>query len=99
MAGAQDDISLTRGRPPRHTRHDDAVLRAEVLTLVRELRAAGPLTRSTLAVRCHASRWRGGSFEAALQAGFRDGALRQLPFDFIAAGWPTRDTDGRLRAD
>jgi hypothetical protein len=80
-------------RRERDARRERAVLDAEVRRLMRELRYAGPLRRDVLARRCHASAWKSGSFVGAVQAGVRDGSLRELPFGFVAvsrSGAPRR---------
>ena len=74
----------TQARRQRASRHDDAVLSAEVRRLVRVLRAFGPLQRASLARISHADRWHEGSFDRAVAEAIRDGQARELPFDFIA---------------
>jgi hypothetical protein len=77
----------------------DVVVDAELKRLVRELRAFGPLKRSTLARRSHATTWHGSAFGEAVSAGVASGRLRLLPFDFIAASAEgSSDAPARARA-
>jgi hypothetical protein len=75
----------------RASRHDQAVLSAEVRRMVRVLRSFGPLPRASLARISQAERWREGSFDHAVKAAIRDGQARELPFDCLAAGRPRGD--------
>jgi hypothetical protein len=68
----------------RHTdRHYEALLEAEARRLARELYLYGPLSKRTLAQRCHARHWRDGTFRDAVRAGIRNKTLRELPLDFL----------------
>jgi hypothetical protein len=82
---AKTQISSAQAWRLRHKRHDEAIHSAEVRRLVRLLRALGPLPRASLARISHARRWRKGCFDVAVSKGIRQGKLRQLPFDFLAA--------------
>ena len=76
------------GRRPsvrrRRRGHRGAVLDIEVRRLERELRWCGPLHRDALAWLCGARNWREGSFDEAIRRGVAAGALRTLPFDYVA---------------
>lgn len=61
---------------------------AQIHQLVRALSALGPLRRDSLARISHANRWRDGCLDAAISEGIRQGKLRRLPFDFLAASRP-----------
>jgi hypothetical protein len=85
---SNDERPPTPARRRRTSRHDDAVLSAEVRRLVRVLRAYGPLQRASLARISHAERWREGSLDRAVTEAIRDGQARELPFDFLATDQP-----------
>lgn len=72
----------------RTKRHHEAVRSAQIRQLVRILSAFGPLPRYSLARICHADHWRDGCLDVAVSEGIRQGKLRQLPFDFLAADQP-----------
>jgi hypothetical protein len=63
---------------PAARSHQDAVVAAEVRLLVERLMPFGVLHRDELARRVGADLWRSGTFEEALAAGVRGGALRVL---------------------
>ena len=88
----------TQARRQRATRHDDAVLSAEVRKLVRVLRAFGPLRRASLARISHADRWHEGSFDRAVSEAVRHGQARELPFDFLASDQPGAAPSGPSRS-
>jgi hypothetical protein len=69
-------------------RHQEAIRSAEVARLVHALNSFGPLPRASLPRMSHAERWRAGSFEAAVGEAIRQGKLRELPSDFLAANGP-----------
>lgn len=85
----------TPARPRRASRHDDAVLSAEVRRLVRALRTYGPLQRASLTEFSGAERGREGSFDRAVAEALREGQPRALPFDLIAADRPGAVQPGR----
>lgn len=68
---------------PRDGRHHHASVSAEVRKLERSLRAIGPMPRSMLARVSRANSWREGSFEEAVQAGLREGRLKELPLGWL----------------
>jgi hypothetical protein len=70
------------GRRTARTASDRALLEAEVRRLAHAIAPFGVLRRDVLARECHASRWRDGDFEGALDAAVRDGRLRRLGVDF-----------------
>lgn len=65
--------------------HHQASVTAEVRKLERSLRAIGPMPRSMLARVARAGSWREGSFEEAVQAGLREGRLKELPLGWLKA--------------
>ncbi len=76
---------MTRADPGRRTRqqrHDDAVIQAEVRALVRELRPDGVPRKDALVQPARTSSWHSDSFEDALSAAVRTGALEPLALDF-----------------
>jgi hypothetical protein len=62
--------------------HDDAVAEAEAHRIVRALRPYGVLHRDALARECAAHGWHEGSFDEALAAAVRSGAVTKLPLGF-----------------
>lgn len=68
---------------PVYYRHQ--VVDAEIRRLVSALQAIGPMRRTTLARECRSSLWGLGTFQAAVLEGIRQGRIRALPFDFLAA--------------
>lgn len=67
----------------RHSsRHDEAIIQAEVRRLCRALAPYGTLTRKQLGAIAQADQWHQGSFDSALEIAVRTGAIRALPFNF-----------------
>ena len=86
-----------RARVARHSsRHDEAIIQAEVRRLCRTLAPYGTLTRNQLAAISQADQWHQGSFDSALQIAVRTGAIRALPFNFYQA--PARLTHNSTTA-
>ena len=65
--------------------HRDTVVSAEVRQLERRLLAIGPMQRERLEAACATTRWREGSFEAAVREGVRQGRLKELPLGWLEA--------------
>ncbi len=64
------------------SRHDAAVMHAEVRRLVMALAPFGVLHRDALRSECGADRWHDAGFELALTAAVKAGAIERLPGDF-----------------
>ena len=64
------------------TRHDEAMIQAEVRRLARALRPYRVLRRDALQRKARAARWHEGAFERALDAAVESGAIKQLPRNF-----------------
>ena len=99
MNRESNDERPTKPARRRASRHDDAVLSAEVRRLVRVLRSYGPLQRASLARISNAERWREGSFDRAVTEAIREGQVRELPFDFIAPDRPGAPRIGPSRSN
>jgi DNA-binding MarR family transcriptional regulator len=82
---ANTDAGSSRAWRRRRRRHHEAMRAAQVRRLVRVLNAFGPLPRERLARISHADHWREGCLDVAISEGIRQGKLRRLPFDFLAA--------------
>ena len=82
--GARHD-SATRGRggsPCSDSRHEEAVLQAEVKRLVRALAPYGVLSHDVLRREAGARNWREPRFERALAAAVEQGEIEALPLGF-----------------
>ncbi len=66
----------------RVTRHDRAVIQAEIRRLARTLKPYRILHRDALERACGAERWHEGGFDRALHEAVRSGAVQRLPGDF-----------------
>lgn len=71
-----------RPRSRRGTRHDNAVIQAEVRRLARAIAPFGVLHHDSLRDLVDAGRWNEGGFEAALTAAVREGVVDPLPGNF-----------------
>jgi hypothetical protein len=76
----------------RLSRHDRAVIQAEIRRLARTLKPFRILHRDALERACGAEKWHEGGFDRALQEAVRAGAVQRLPGDFY------RDADGARSA-
>jgi hypothetical protein len=77
---------MTERHEERHPDlHRDTVISAEMRHLERRLLAIGPMSRERLAAACAVTRWREGSFEAAVKEGVRQGRLKELPLGWLEA--------------
>jgi hypothetical protein len=81
------------------SRHDEAIIQAEVRRLARALRPFGVLHRDALEQAADARRWHEGGFDSALETAVRGGAVQRLPAGFYrspkpATGPETRDAAG-----
>lgn len=66
----------------RISRHEQAVVQAEIGRLARTLRPYRILHRDALARACGADKWHEGGFDRALQEAVRAGAVQPLPGGF-----------------
>jgi hypothetical protein len=66
----------------RVSRHEQAVLQAEVRRLARSLRQYRILHRDALERACGAEKWHEGGFDRALHEAVKAGALEPLPGGF-----------------
>jgi hypothetical protein len=66
----------------RLSRHDEAVMQAEVRRLARALRPFGILHRDALERVAGAEKWHEGGFDRALREAVRAGAVEPLPGGF-----------------
>lgn len=64
------------------SRHEDAVVRAEMRRLARTLRPYGILHRKALERACGADKWHEGGFDRALREAIKAGAVKALPGGF-----------------
>lgn len=64
------------------SRHEDAVVRAEMRRLARTLEPYGILHRETLERACGADKWHEGGFDRALREAIKAGAVKPLPGGF-----------------
>jgi hypothetical protein len=64
------------------SRHDDAVIQAEVRDLASALRPFGALSGHALESAAEAAKWHEGGFRRALSAAVKAGTIEQLPGDF-----------------
>jgi hypothetical protein len=74
-----------RARRAARTASERALLEAEVRRLTHAIAPFGVLRRDVLARECHASRWRPGDFDGALEAAVREGRLRRLGVGFYGS--------------
>jgi hypothetical protein len=71
----------------RLSRHDRAVIQAEIRRLARTLKPYRILHRDALERACGAEKWHEGGFDRALQEAVKAGAVQRLPGGFY------RDSD------
>ncbi len=81
------------------TRHDEAVIQAEVRRLASALGPYGVLRRHALASAAGAMQWREGAFERALRTAVSSGAIEPLPEDFYKLSDPWSTGTGRSQDD
>jgi hypothetical protein len=89
------DVSAGRSTPRRKSRHDQAVLSAEVRRLIGVQRAAGPCPHASATQISDAERWHEGSFDRAVTESTRGEKVRELPQDFLAESRPGAGRTGR----
>lgn len=70
----------------RASRHEEAVVRAEMRRLEKALRPYGILHRDSLRQACGAQKWHEGGFDRALREAVRRGLLEPLPGGFYRDG-------------
>ncbi|HTX13575.1 MAG TPA: hypothetical protein VME22_33465 [Solirubrobacteraceae bacterium] len=68
--------------PGCDSRHDEAILRAEIKRLVRALSPYGVLSRDALGREVGADSWHEPRFERALDAAVKQGKIVALPLGF-----------------
>lgn len=75
----------------RISRHEQAVVRAEMRRLAKALRPYGILHRNALQEACGAQKWHEGGFDRALREAVRHGLLEPLPGGFYRDGQKQSD--------
>lgn len=93
---------MTADNKPRRSRrvasrHEQAVIQAEVRRLARALRPYRVMRRDALKRSVRAANWQGGEFERALDAAVESGAIKRLPLDFYGCTDPERARPGAGR--
>jgi len=75
-------IDVGQRSPSCSSRHEEAVVRAEIRRLVRALSPYGVLSREALSREAGAGRWHETRFERALDAAVEQGEIVALPLGF-----------------